>query len=212
MRCIRLVIADRHPIVLHGLASVFATQPDFEIVASCSDGMSCVAAIRTLAPDIALIEDSLPDVTASEILAIAGAGKSPTRLVFFTPDVEQGDLAAAIAAGACSVISKHASAKTLMQSLRVVAAGGTLLPGPAPDLVPAGGKEAGGAIAENMLSALTEREREIMRLVSEGLPNKAIARRLSISQGTIKVHLHNIYQKLAIHNRTVLAALVISQR
>lgn len=212
MRCTRLVIADRHPIVLQGLTSIFAAQHDIEIVASCSDGMSCLEAIRTLAPDVALIEDSPPDVTASEILAIAGAESLPTRLVFFTPEIERGDLAAAIAAGACSVISKHASASTLVRSLKVVAAGGSLLPEPAPDLVPAIGKEVNGAIAENVLSVLTEREREIMRLVSEGLPNKAIARRLNVSQGTIKVHLHNIYQKLEINNRTVLAALVISQR
>lgn len=212
MRCTRLVIADRHPIVLQGLTSVFAAQPDFEIVASCSDGMSCVEAMRTLVPDVALLEDSLPDVTASEILAIASAENLPTRLVFFTPEIEHGDLAAAIAAGACNVISKHASAGTLVQSLKVVAAGGSLQPEPAPDLVPAIGKDVNGAIVENVLSVLTEREREIMRLVSEGLPNKAIARRLNVSQGTIKVHLHNIYQKLEINNRTVLAALVISQR
>lgn len=212
MRCTRLVIADRHPIVLQGLTSVFAAQPDFEIVASCSDGMNCVEAIRTLAPDVALLGDSLPDVTAPEVLAIARVENLRTRLVFFMSGIEHGDLVAAVAVGACNLVSKLASAKTLVQSLRVVAGGGGLLPEPAPDLVPAIGKEANGAVIENMLSVLTEREREIMRLVSEGLPNKAIARRLSISQGTIKVHLHNIYQKLEINNRTVLAALVISQR
>ena len=63
-----------------------------------------------------------------------------------------------------------------------------------------------------MLAVLTDREREIMRLVSEGLSNKAIARRLNISQGTIKVHLHHMYQKLEINNRTVLATLAISQQ
>lgn len=207
MRCTRLAIADRHPIVLRGLASVFVAQPDFEIVASCIDGMSCVRAIRTLVPDVALLADAMPDMTGSEILAIASAEKLPTRLVFFASEIEHGDLAAAIAAGACSAISKHASASDLLQSLRVIAAGGSLLPGPSPELVPAVGKEAGGAIVENVLSVLTDREREIMRLVSEGLPNKAIARRLNISQGTIKVHLHHIYQKLEINNRTVLAAL-----
>ena len=212
MRCTRLVIADRHPIVLLGLTSVLATQPDFEIIASCTDGMSCVEAIRTLAPDIALLEELLPDVTGSEILGIASAENLPTRLVFFASGIVQGDLVAAIAAGTCSAISKHASAKTLMQSLRVIADGGNLLPGPSPDLVPAAGKEVNDVIVENVLAVLTDREREIMRLVSEGLPNKAIARRLSISEGTIKVHLHHIYQKLEINNRTVLAALAISQR
>jgi DNA-binding NarL/FixJ family response regulator len=189
MRGTRVVIADRHPIVLQGLTSVLASHRDFEIVASCHDGASCVEAIRNLAPDVALLEDSLPDVTASEVLAIANAENLSARLVFFTASVEHGDLAAAIAAGACSAISKYATPETLLQSLRLVAEGISLLPEPSPDLAPTG-KEVNGANIENMLAVLTDREREIMRLVSEGLSNKAVARRLNISQGTIKVHLH----------------------
>src|SRR5205823_13433773 len=80
MRCTRLVIADRHPIVLHGLTSVFATQRGFEIVASCGDGASCVEAIRNLVPDVAIVDDALPDLTWSEILAIAVAENLSTRL------------------------------------------------------------------------------------------------------------------------------------
>ncbi|WP_245322822.1 LuxR C-terminal-related transcriptional regulator, partial [Bradyrhizobium valentinum] len=204
------MIADRHPIVLQGLTSVFASHRDFEIVASCRDGASCVEAIRNLVPDVALLADSLPDVTASEILAIANAENLSTRLVFFTASVEH-DLAAAIAAGACSAVSKYASPETLLKSLRLVAEGISLLPEPSPDLAPIG-TEVSGANIEDVLAVLTDREREIMSLVSEGLSNKAIARRLNISQGTIKVHLHHIYQKLEINNRTVLAALAISQR
>lgn len=211
MRGTRLVIADRHPIVLQGLTSVFAAQPDFEIVASCSGGTSCVEAIRTLEPDVALLGDSLPDLTGSDVLAIINAENLPTRLVFFAEEIEHGDLAAAITAGTCSAIPKHASPETLVQSLRlVVEGGGSLVLGPSPELAPAG-KEADVPI-NNVLAVLTDREREIMRLVSEGLSNKAVARRLNISQGTIKVHLHHIYQKLEINNRTVLAALAISQR
>ena len=82
--CIRLVIADRQPIVLQGLKSVFAAQRDFEIIASCSTGASCLEAIRNLAPDVALLANTLRDVTASEILAIVKAEHLPTRLVFFT--------------------------------------------------------------------------------------------------------------------------------
>src|SRR5690242_10621475 len=106
MRGTRLVIADRHPIVLHGLTSVLAPQPDFEIVASCSDGTSCVEAIRTFEPDVALLGDTLPDLTGSDVLAIVNAENLPTRLIFFAEEIEFGDLAAAITAGTCSAISK----------------------------------------------------------------------------------------------------------
>jgi DNA-binding NarL/FixJ family response regulator len=173
--------------------------------------VSCVEAIRNLTPDVALVGDSLPDMNGPEILAIANAENLATRLIFFTGSIERGDLAAAIAAGTCSAISKHASPETLVQSLRLVVDGGSLLPELSPHLVPVG-KEVNGTIVENVLAVLTDREREIMRLVSEGLSNKEVARQLNISEGTIKVHLHHIYQKLEINNRTVLAALAISQR
>src|SRR5215470_14233767 len=102
---IRLVIADRHPIVLRGLMSTFASQSDFEVVVSCRSGSSCIAAVRQLAPDVALLADTLPDLTASEILAIAKAEDFSTRLVFFIEsEKDDDDLAAAIASGACSAI------------------------------------------------------------------------------------------------------------
>lgn len=211
MRCIRLVIADPHPIVLQGLMAVFAAERDFEIIASCSDGANCLEAIRSLRPDVALIDEVWPDATGAEILAIINAEMVSTRLAFFTTLIEHGSLAAAISAGVCSVISKHASPEELVDSLRMIADGGSLLPGPSPALAPAG-KGANESIVANALAVLTDREREIMRLVSEGLSNKAVARLLNVSQGTIKVHLHHIYQKLEINNRTVLAALAISQR
>jgi RNA polymerase sigma factor (sigma-70 family) len=141
----------------------------------------------------------------------ASAEKLSTRLIFLTSSIEDGDLAAVVAAGACSTISKYASPETLPQSLRQAADGISLLPERSPELVPAG-EEIDAAVIDKELAVLTEREREIVRLVSEGLSNKAIARQLKISQGTIEVHLHHIYQKLKINNRTVLAVLAISQR
>src|SRR6188768_2516261 len=101
MRPIRLVIADRRPIVLQGFASLFAAERDFAIVASCLDGAGCLKAVRSLRPDLVLVEDGFSDVTASEMLAVVKAENIPTRLVFYTASVAQGDLATAIAAGAC---------------------------------------------------------------------------------------------------------------
>ena len=203
MRRVRLVIADRRPIVLQGFASLFAVERDFEVVASCLDGASCLEAVRNLTPDVVLVEDGFSDVTASEMLAVANAESLPTRLVFFTASVARGDLAAAIAAGACSAISMRARPENLMRSLRRAAP----RPGPAP-----AGEEENGAFGENVLAVLTDKERQVMRLVAQGLSNKAIARQLDVSPGTIKVHLNHIFQKLEINNRTQLAALAQSYR
>jgi two-component system nitrate/nitrite response regulator NarL len=107
-----------------------------------------------------------------------------------------------------SFISKEAAPEILVQSLREVAGGRRLLPLPTADQAVCREQS---AIPENALAVLTDRERQIMRLVSEGLSNKEIGRRLNITDGTIKVHLHHIFQKLEISNRTVLAAMAISQ-
>jgi two-component system, NarL family, nitrate/nitrite response regulator NarL len=209
MRCTTVVIADRHPVVLQGLRSVLGAQYDFKVIACCTDGTSCIEAIRSLVPDIAILDVSMPDLTGLEILAIANSENLSTRLVFFTASSADRELIIAAAAGAYGVILKDAAPEALVQSLRQVADGQRLLPLPSSDR-PVSSGQRNSAIAENVLKVLTHREREIMRLVSEGLSNKAIARRLNISHGTIKVHLHNIYQKLEINNRTVLAVLAIA--
>jgi DNA-binding NarL/FixJ family response regulator len=208
MRCTSVVIADRHPIVLRGLSQVLGEQADFKIVACCSDGMSCVEAIRSFSPDIALLDISLPDIAGIEMMAIANSARLATRLVFFAASVENRDLMMLGAAGAYGIIPKDAVPEVLVEALRRVARGQKLFPLASSD--PFVFRDQAAAPA-NFLTALTERERQIMRLVSEGLSNKEIGRRLKIADGTIKVHLHHIFQKLDIGNRTVLAALAITQ-
>ena len=207
MRCNSVVIADRHPVVMQGLSKLLGVQRDFNIVAFCSDGTSCMEALRNLAPDIAILDVSMPGMTWLEILSIVDSEKLSTRLVFFTACGEDRELAMSAADGRHSVISKEAAPEVLMQSLRQAAEGQGLLPLPSSEHAAAREQS---AVAENAFTMLTERENQIMRLVSEGLSNKEIGRRLNITDGTIKVHLHHIFQKLEISNRTLLAALAIS--
>ena len=209
MRCTSVVIADRHPVVLQGMMKALGAEGGFEVVASCSDGTSCIAAIRNLVPDIAILDISLPGLTGLEILAIANSENLSTRLVFFTASVEDRELIVSAAAGAYAVILKDVALEILVQSLRQVADGQRLLPQLPSDQ--AVSRERNIAVTETALTVFTDRERQIMRLVSGGLSNKEIGRRLNITDGTIKVHLHNIFQKLEISNRIVLAALAISQ-
>ena len=211
MRCTRLVIADRHPVVLQGLTSVLVAQNGLKVVACCSDGHSCIEAIRSFVPDIAILDISMPGLTGLEILTIANSERLSTRLVFFTASVQDRELVMAAAAGAYGVILKDVALEILVQSLRRVACGHRLPLRSSDKAVPPEREQSNIAIAENVLAMLTDRERQIMALVSEGLSNKEIGRRLKIADGTIKVHLHHVYQKLEISNRTVLAALAISR-
>jgi two-component system nitrate/nitrite response regulator NarL len=207
MRSTSVLIADRHPVVLRGLSSVLGAHPDFNIVACCGDGASCIEALRNFAPDIAIIDASMPGVTCLDILSVVNSEGLSTRLVFFTMSDGKLGLLMAAAADGYSVIPKDVTPEVLVQSLRQVAAGERLWLLHSPEQ--AASREQ-SAIAEGALAALTDREQQIMRLVSEGLSNKEIGRRLNITDGTIKVHLHHIFQKLEISNRTVLAALAIS--
>jgi two-component system nitrate/nitrite response regulator NarL len=207
MRCINVLIADRCPVVVEGLKQVLGAQQNFKLVACCSDGMSCIEAIRSLRPDIAILDIPMPGLTGLEILSIVNSEGLSTKLVFFTASVEDSELVKSTAAGAYGVILKDTELEFLVKSLQQVADGQRLFPLPSSD----GVSRDQSAGTENALTVLTGRERQIMCLVSEGLSNKEIGRRLNISDGTIKVHLHHIYEKLQISNRTALAALAISQ-
>jgi len=207
MRRTSVVIADRHPVVLRGLSGVLGAAADFNIVASCSDATSCIEAIRNFVPDIAIVDPAMPELGAARILSTVDSENRSTHLVFFAAS-EDCELMLAAMPVTCSIILRDTDPEALVKSLRRIADGHRLLPSaPSGSIV----SHKQGSNFENGLTALTERERQIMRLVSEGLSNKEIGRRLNIVDGTIKVHLHNIFQKLEISNRTVLAALAISQ-
>ncbi|MBH5398736.1 response regulator transcription factor [Bradyrhizobium sp. CNPSo 4010] len=192
------MIADRRPIVLQGFETLFATERDFEIVASCSNGADCLEAVRTLRPDVALVEDGFPDVTASAMLAAVNAENLPTRLVFYTASIARGELAAAIAAGACTAIPMREEPENLLQSLRLVA--------------PAADSKAGrGAFVGKGLAALTDQEHKIIRLAASGMSNKEIARQIKVAPGRVEARIEQISAQLGIKNRTELARFVLSR-
>jgi two-component system, NarL family, nitrate/nitrite response regulator NarL len=198
---LRSVIADRHPVILVGLSGVLDAQSDFEIAARCRDGRSCIKAIREFGPDIAILDVSMSDITGLEVLATVASGQISTRVVFFTGSAEEHrDLRALTAAGAHAVILKHVELRLLLQMLK------RLLQLRRSDRAVFGEQS---TRADTNLMALTDRERQIIRLVCEGLSNKEIGRRLNITDGTIKVHLHHIFEKLEIGSRTALVSLAL---
>ena len=204
-RCVSIVIADRQPVVLYGLLAMLRSEGDFNVVASCHDGATCIRSIRNLCPDLALLDISQPSPIGYEVLAAVKGEQLSTRVVYLSSSSDAREAAGAIANGAYGIIPKEAAPQLLVRWLRQVASGLRLL-------LPVPGASDGHGSAprcepEGLPSVLTRREGEIMRLVCAGLSNKEIGRELNLSDGTIKIHLHHIYQKLAIHNRTALAFL-----
>ncbi|WP_207541312.1 response regulator [Sabulicella rubraurantiaca] len=207
----KVVLADDHPIVLSGLKGLIQTDTAFEIVATCRDGNSALEAIRTLRPDLAVLDVSMPNLTGLDVLGALASERLEVKVVFLTASATDDQIVTAVARGARGILLKDAAADALLECLHTVAAGSRWLP---PDLVTSAmEREAGRRVeVDRLKTSLTPRERELVILVAEGLSNKEIARRLSLAEGTVKIHLHNIFQKLGVANRTAMTALALTYR
>jgi len=210
-RPISIVLADDHPVVLHGVAELLRSNDDMNIVAVCSDGATAVEAIRERSPNIAVLDISMPGLTGLDVLATIAAEGLPTKVVLLTATANDEQIARAVAGGVYGIVLKEEALSELVQCIRAVAEGSQWLPSALVE--PALERETKRrASSQHLTELLTIRERQVVLFVANGLSNKEIGRRLNLSEGTIKIHLHNIYQKLCVNNRTSLAALVIPHR
>jgi two-component system, NarL family, nitrate/nitrite response regulator NarL len=210
-RVTSIVVADDHPVVLHGVADLLRSQGDFKIVAMCHDGLSAISAIRTSRPDLAVLDIAMPGKTGLEVLTAIATDGAATKVIFLTATATNSQILTAIARGAKGVLLKDTAPQDLISCVREVAAGKDWLPTAIVDA--ALEQETGRRLQREIIEgSLTDREREVMRLVAEGLANKEVGRRLGVSEGTVKIHLHKIYEKLGVPNRTALAAVAIAHR
>ena len=206
---ISVALADDHPAILLGVAELLRSHPDLNVVAACSNGTAVMQAIRQLTPTVAVLDFFMPGLNGLEVLANMSAERSVTKSVFLTATATDKQLLAAVARGAKGIVLKEATLDELVQCIRVVAGGREWLP---PSLIDAAfEREAARQSASTHLAqSLTCRERQIVLLVAEGLSNKEMCRRLGLSEGTVKIHLHNIYEKVGVNNRTALAAMAVA--
>jgi two-component system, NarL family, nitrate/nitrite response regulator NarL len=203
-RCVDVVVAAHQPLVLCGLMTMLRnTEQDFDVVAICRDGASCLQAIRHLSPTLAVLDSSLPNRGVLHVLTAVRSEELCTRVIVLSGS-DAPRTADLVRKGAYRVLSKQLSPDALVRCLRQVPCGRR---SPSVPRSLNGHDRSAGGLAGDLSVVLTERERQIMDLVCEGLSNKDIGRQLKLSDGTVKVHLHNIYDKLAIHNRTGLAIL-----
>ena len=179
MRCIRVVVADRYPLVRRGLLDVFDLERDFRVVACCGDALSFVEAIRRFLPEIAILDVELPDLDRPEARAMISSENLPTRIVLFAASAGDPYVSNLAEAGAHTVLSKDIEPAILTRVLRRIADNARSLP--------SGSDLYLGAGDDGALQILTHREHQIIRLVAEGMSNKEIGRQLNISDGTIKV-------------------------
>jgi DNA-binding NarL/FixJ family response regulator len=197
---IGLVLADDHPIVLDGLEQLFRLEQDFKVLARCRDGEETLLAVRKYRPDVLVLDIRMPGKSGLAVLREMKRERLATRVVLLTAAIDENEALEAIRLRVSGVVLKEMAPQLLVKCVRKVHAGGqwfekrsfaraleTLLQ-----------REAG---ARQIAGVLTSREMEIVRLVASGLHNKEIAGKLLISEGTVKIHLHHVYEKLDVDGR-----------
>jgi len=205
-----IALADDHPLVLRGLAQLVATRPQFEIVSTATDGNAAIDDIRRHAPDVAVLDANMPKLSGLDVLRAAVAERLATRIVFLTASLTDERMLQAVNLGIYGIVLKDSAPESLLDCLDQVVAGGRWL---AADLVQTAltRETARRRSSRGPIEALTTREAEVMRLVTSGLSNKQVARQLALSEGTVKIHLHNVYRKLNLSSRTALTAYALGR-
>lgn len=193
---ITVLVVDDHHVVRQGLEQLLATTTDIEVVGTAGNGFEAVEAVGRLRPDVVLMDLSMPELDGVEATRRIAAQYPLSRVLVLTSFSEQSRIIDAMSAGADGYLLKHSDPDEITAAVRSVHAGDAPLDPKAARVL----LDAGRMLRETV--ALSEREREVLLLVRDGLANKQIARRLGITERTVKAHLTKIFQRLDVTGRT----------
>ena len=189
---IRILCVDDHPLLREGVAAVLANQPDLQLVGSASNGREAIEMFRRLHPDVTLMDLRMPDMNGIQVIGTLRSEFPAARFIVIT--TFPGDVQAlqALKAGASGYLLKSSLGEALIDTIRTVHAGKRWIP---PEIA----REIGQYAADD---ALTDREIEVLQRIAAGQSNKQIAIELSVTESTIKAHIHSILPKLNANDRT----------
>lgn len=191
-RKIRVLSVDDHPLVREGLAALINDQVDMRVVGQGSTGNEGIKLFRELQPDVVLMDVRLPDMSGIDAMITILSGSPEARVIMVTSSEGDVEMQRALEGGAKGYMLKSMPPREVLEAIRKVHAGKKAIP---PDIAT--------RLANHMSDeALTDREVEILQQVAEGNRNRDIAERLFISEGTVKVHIQHIMEKLGANDRT----------
>lgn len=200
-RPIRILIADDHPVVRHGLAAMIARQPGMAVVGEATDGREVVDLFRRHRPDVTLMDLRMPQLDGVQAIAAIRGQFPAARILVLTVYDSDEDIYRGLRAGAMAYLLKDVPAEELLEAIRAVHGGLKRIP-------PA----VAAKLAERMNSPeLTARQMEVLRLVVAGLANKQIGAALNIGEGTVRAHVNNILSKMGVNDRTQAATSAIKR-
>lgn len=200
-----VLIADDHPVVLGGLKALIAENPQFRVVATAADGASALAELQRTTPDVAVLDLNMPIHNGLAVLQRAAELHLSTPIVILAAAASDADIHALVTSGAAGLLFKDAAPQVLTTCLERVLAGRKWIAADA--LAAVQRQEVKNQLSQSRLSSLTQREIELLRLVQNSRSNKEIAYALNLSEGTVKVHLNNMFRKLGVSSRAELASL-----
>ena len=202
---LRLVLVDDHPVVRAGLRALVESQVELDVVGEARDAAEAEDVVRRTRPDVVLMDLNLGEGPGGAAITARLRGlPQPPHILILTTYVTETDIRTALDSGASGYLLKDAPPDELFRGVRAVARGETIL-----------ASEVAALLVRRVNSpepALTEREVQILGLLADGLANKEMARRLLVSEATVKSHLAHIYTKLAVESRAGAVAKAIEQR
>ena len=192
---ISVLVAEDHTVMRGGLVELLSVADDLEVVGTAVDGAEAIELAEELRPDVVLMDISMPDVDGIRATGSILEARSETRVVMLTAFSDRDRVVAALDAGAIGYLLKDSEPQEVLEAVRATARGDA-------PLAPRAARQLLAARSEEQRADLSKREREVLALVAEGLPNKLIARRLEISEKTVKSHLTRVFAQIGVTDRT----------
>jgi DNA-binding NarL/FixJ family response regulator len=209
----RIVIVDDHPIFRRGLREIIESDTRYLVAAEVGDGESAIQKIKSIKPDVAVVDLNMPRITGLEVVRAVCALPQPPVVVVLTMQADEGTFNAAMDAGAQGYLVKENAVSDVLAGLKAVAAGGVFIsPSVAQFLVRRHHRASLLKEQKKGLAALTPTERRILRLVAENKPNKEIAGELFISHRTVETHRSHICEKLELSGNHALLAFALNHK
>lgn len=207
--CIDVLIVDDHPMMRKGLADLLELEQHLSSVGEAENGEEALKLALQLSPDIILLDLNMPGMNGIETIRAMRTAGIDSRILVFTVSDDKQNLTDALKAGADGYLLKDMEPESLIENIKMASQGKTTI---SPNLVStlASAFRTRQAPAKRDINLLTEREKQVLKLVANGLTNKMIARRLDIAEGTIKVHVKGLLKKLGMRSR-VEAAIWLTQ-
>ena len=199
---IRILIADDHGLFRQAVRAILADEPDLELIGEAGDGEEAVKLAIELQPDVVLMDVRMPKLIGIEAARKINADLPTAKIVMLTVSDDDTDLVDAIKAGASGYLLKEVDPTEIATAVRQTYAGHSLLsPAIASKLVTEFAAISKRADERALRPSLTDRELQVLQLAADGLTNRQIGRRLTISENTVKNHIRNILEKLHLHSR-----------